>query len=87
MNTHMSIAHSTIARNSAAEGGGIFNWFKGHLTITNSTIANNTGGGIRSEALGRAGVSVTLTNSTVSGNLGDGISSSDDVEAPRMSLS
>jgi hypothetical protein len=80
--------NSTIIGNSALEGGGIFNWFKGNLTLTNSTVMNNAaqerGGGIRSQARPRGGVRVTLTNSTVSGNsaaFGAGIFSADDGEA------
>jgi hypothetical protein len=80
-NSDLTLTNSTVARNVAAQGvGGIFNSWGG-VTITNSAIVNNVGGGIWSEAFGRRGVSVSLTNSTVSGNSGDGIFSEDDVEA------
>jgi CSLREA domain-containing protein len=66
------ITNSTVARNSAVEGGGIANFRVGRLTITKSTIAGNsarTGGGIFNQARGRLGdATVTLRNSTVSGN-------------------
>jgi CSLREA domain-containing protein len=72
LNSYITLTNSTVARNSAAEGGGIYNALKGHLTITNSTVAYNTatgrGGGIRSKAGVRGSAFVWLTNSTVSGN-------------------
>jgi CSLREA domain-containing protein len=82
------ITNSTVARNSAVEGGGIANFRFGRFTITKSTIAGNsarTGGGIFNEAFGRfGGASVTLRNSTVSGNSanlgGGGIVNGGDVE-------
>ena len=47
---------------AGSSGGGIFN--SGTLTVANSTISGNTGGGI---ANGNGGT-LTVTNSTISGN-------------------
>jgi hypothetical protein len=50
---NLNVVNSTITNNLAGEtfGGGIFNWYDGRLTLTNSTVNNNTskysGGGIR----------------------------------------
>jgi hypothetical protein len=57
---------STLLYTALGDGGGIFN--QGRLTLTNSTVSDNTstsaGGGIYNSSLG----TLTLTNSTVSGN-------------------
>jgi hypothetical protein len=66
----VTLNDSTVSRNAARqEGGGIAQGFGGSLTITDSTVADNTvtasyglGGGIQVEG------SLTLTNSTVRGN-------------------
>ena len=58
------MTNSTIAGNSRL-GGGVYN-FGGTLTVTNSTIAGNTGcagGGV----VNIAGT-LTVTNSTIAGN-------------------
>lgn len=53
--------------NAAHLGGGILN--RGNLTVENSTVSGNIGGGIRTE--GTEGTLI-LANSTVSENTGDG---------------
>jgi CSLREA domain-containing protein len=70
----MTLTNSTVAGNSAFEGGGIAN-VAGGITIANSAITNNlardAGGGISNtvnDPFRRLGAQVTLTNSTVSGN-------------------
>src|SRR5262249_44028871 len=64
-----SINASTIARNLAFEGGGLFNGPSSSLTILNSTLFGNTaadgGGGIVNVG------SITLKNSTLSGNVAE----------------
>ena len=67
----MTIAGSTITGNSASSEGGGIDSSGGLLTLTGSTISNNSAtirGGIDSY-----GGNVSLTNCTVSGNLGGGI--------------
>ncbi len=63
----LTVAHSTLSRNTAFAGGGIRNF--GTLTVTHSTVSGNTahgdGGGI--ENIG----TLTVANSTVSGNSTD----------------
>lgn len=56
---------STISGNTATSGGGIFN--SGSLTISNSTISGNTGGGIDNAA----GGILEITRSTISDNTAD----------------
>jgi hypothetical protein len=67
-----TLTNSTLSGNSATWGGGIYN-FSGALTVTNSTLLENTagnidviggGGGIYNDTSGN----VTLMNSTLSGN-------------------
>ena len=55
---------------SGGQGGAIFNEWESTVDVTNSTIADNTGGGLYSR--GDAGP-VILTNVTVAGNQGGGI--------------
>jgi len=61
--------NSTVSRNSGGSGIAAYD---GSLTISNSTIADNStegpGGGILAYVPLRANVRLTLTNSTVSGN-------------------
>ena len=60
-----SITESTIANNSAHEGGGVFNDPRGHLHIYTSTISANFssgGGGLMNKGFS------TLSNTTLSGN-------------------
>jgi hypothetical protein len=63
---HLTIDSSTITGGTATFGGGIFS-AGGTVTITNSTIANNTatpwGGGIYNQA-----ATITLTNDTIANN-------------------
>lgn len=62
-----------VSGNSAALGGGIAN-LGGNLTLTNSTISGNTGGGLYlNNSNGGPPGSATISNSTVSGNTGNGI--------------
>jgi len=71
----LTVTDSTVANNSAGQGGGIENDVSASLTIANSTITGNstldggTGGGI----IDRGGT-LTITNSTIVGNqaAGDG---------------
>jgi hypothetical protein len=58
----LEITNSTISRNEATAGGGIFSG--GDVTIRDSTISRNTGGGIYS------GGTLWLTRSTIGGNVG-----------------
>ncbi|MDO4571324.1 MAG: choice-of-anchor Q domain-containing protein, partial [Planctomycetia bacterium] len=61
----LTVTNSTIAGNSASDGGGIYSY--GTLTVTNSTISGNKasdyGGGIYNSS-----GTLTVTNSTISGN-------------------
>jgi hypothetical protein len=71
----LTLTHSTVVNNSClptevpCSGGGIdnFPFPVGTLTIINSTVANNGGGGIGT------GGTLSLTNSTVAHNFGVGI--------------
>jgi hypothetical protein len=69
-----TISHSTIAGNSGSFGAGIGNFVGGHLTVSKSTIRDNTasgdGGGIynHDDPAGRVRTGVLLVNSTVIGN-------------------
>ena len=63
------IADSIIEYNTSSfDGGGIYNDFRGHLTVVRTTIANNSasfeGGGIYNQG----GETLILTDSTVAGN-------------------
>ncbi len=68
---YVTISDSSISGNSAGgQGGGIFCYPFGSMTLNNCTISSNTasdGGGIWSESNG-LDISVTLTNCTVSDN-------------------
>jgi hypothetical protein len=69
-NVTLTISNSTIANNSATDGGGIYVDFinSASVSISNSTVANNTainGAGI--EVTGYGG-SVALTSDTIIGN-------------------
>ncbi len=57
----------TIAHGSAFDGGGLFN-DHGTVSISDSTVANNSAGGGGAGALDNKGGTVTITNSTFSGN-------------------
>ena len=62
----LTLLSTTVSRNTADSGGGIFQ-SGASLMLTNSTVSGNTaseGGGIYNDGSGPA----TLTNSTVSGN-------------------
>ncbi len=75
--TTTSVLRSTISRNTATDGGGIFN--AGTLTIANSTISQNSGGGINGTGNGGGlfdSGTTTISSSTFSTNsaaLGGGI--------------
>lgn len=62
----LRVTNSTIAQNSAQNGGGIYNYL-GIMTVTNSTLSGNTasggGGGIDNDV-----GTLTVTNSTLAGN-------------------
>jgi hypothetical protein len=66
----VSISNSTFANNSAADGGGLFNF--GTVSINNSTFANNSsyyrGGG----GLENGGGTVSISNSTFAYNSANG---------------
>jgi hypothetical protein len=65
----LMLTNSTVSGNSATSvGGGIEN-IGGTVTLANSTVADNSGGGIYNIAFG----TVTLANSTVADNSGGGI--------------
>jgi CSLREA domain-containing protein len=81
----MTLRNSTVARNSATDGGGIA-VRGGTITITRSTIAGNSatnwGGGILNLNIVRQGSDLAVTNSTISGNsasTGGGIYNSGDL--------
>jgi hypothetical protein len=69
-----TITNSTIARNSAIDGAGVLNSGGGEMTISKSTVADNTasgrGGGILNldDVFGRVGTGIRLVNSTVTRN-------------------
>lgn len=66
----------TITGGNATPGGGIFN--QENLTVANSIISGNTGGGIfNGGSPGYYGKNLTVTNSIISGNQGTGIASGD----------
>jgi len=60
----VSIVNSTITGNSAATGGGGIYIEIGHVTLTNATVAGNTGTGVGETGDGL----VTIGNSIVAGN-------------------
>ena len=94
-NGTVTLNNTTVARNSAVNGGGIFN-DAGTILISRSTITNNSatgqGGGIFNtvdDAFRRQGGLVTLTNSTVTGNSaasGGGISNAPERSGVGLSL-
>jgi hypothetical protein len=66
-NGEATIHNSTITGNIAENGGGLYN-FGGTMTVVNSTITNNTGGGI-SNAGALVGVGdLTVVGCTITGN-------------------
>src|SRR3954447_25974558 len=83
----VSLANSTVTLNPSSQGGGVFNFAGGFVSVVGSTISNNSaselGGGIRNtvhDPFGRLSASVEVINSTVSGNsapIGGGIENSD----------
>jgi hypothetical protein len=60
----VTLTNSTLSGNTADTGGGIFNG-GGALAITNSTLANNSGGAIYNQ---RGAAATTVASSTISGN-------------------
>lgn len=92
---HSTITRSTIARNSARQGAGIYVSFGGTVHVVQSTITGNTasgaGGGILTEddPFGRNGADLDLVNSTVTGNsaeTGGGIAVDNNSEGIRVGL-
>ncbi|MBE9170746.1 right-handed parallel beta-helix repeat-containing protein [Pleurocapsales cyanobacterium LEGE 06147] len=67
----LTITEGTTADN----GGGILN--RENLTVSNSTISDNTGGGIFSAGFSGNPIDLTVSNSTISDNIGGGIFSSE----------
>jgi hypothetical protein len=71
LQTTMTVIDSVIENNVASQGGGISNYL-GFLTVTNSTISNNSsdvqGGGIVNWGSPGFPSVLTVTNSTISGN-------------------
>ncbi|NNE73972.1 MAG: delta-60 repeat domain-containing protein [Acidimicrobiales bacterium] len=63
---YVALEHSSLHHNTAATGGGLDN--EGVALVTNSTISDNTGGGVRA----RAGL-LTLTFTTVTKNQNGGV--------------
>jgi CSLREA domain-containing protein len=61
----LTIVHSTITSNT---GGGIYNHNNQTLSITTTTVGQNSGGGLVND-----GGTLTMTSSTVGGNSGGGI--------------
>ena len=59
----LKITNSTISNNEAGSGGGIFSTSSSDLTVTNSTVSDNSGDGISNFSS-----RLTVINSTVSGN-------------------
>jgi len=76
---HLVLVNSTVSGNMGTVAGGIANG--GTLTLTDSTVSGNTGGGIE------GGVWVALTNSTVSDNVGSGISANGIVQVMDSTVS
>lgn len=77
----LTLTGVTVMANSAWEGGGIFNWAGGTVTLIDSAVTgNHADGGEAGGVLGKggggifnwAGGTVTLTDSTVSGNTSAG---------------
>jgi hypothetical protein len=70
--SRVTLTNSTVARNSAFDGGGFYILRGSSVTIASTTVVGNSatrqGGGIRIFATQRSNAFVTLTNSTVSGN-------------------
>lgn len=71
---NLTVDACMISGNNSAQGGGIAN-LSGRLTLTNSTVSDNAGGGLYldNNSGGIVG-NTTITNSTISGNTGIGIS-------------
>lgn len=65
-NSNVTIDRTTLANNSANQGGAIWNQTNGTVKVTNSTIANNSaknaGGGVMNIG------NLDISNSTISGN-------------------
>lgn len=75
------IDQTAIISNTGSSGGGIFNYYTGHLSLINSTVSGNagsSGGGLYmwGPAFGMTGTA-TLNNVTMSNNQGGGISNVD----------
>jgi hypothetical protein len=61
------IGNSIITGNAADTGGGIYNG-SAIMTISNSTISGNVGGGIDNDGFANGSATMTISNSTISGN-------------------
>jgi CSLREA domain-containing protein len=65
------INNCVITANNAISGGGIYNGAGntgGTLTINNSTVSSNTGGGLNNTLINGGINTLTINNSTISGN-------------------
>jgi len=76
---HLVLVNSTVSGNMGTTAVGIE--YFGTLTLTDSTVSANTGGGIE------GGVWVALTNSAVSENVGSGISARGIVQVMNSTVS
>ena len=76
---HLILVNSAVSSNIATIAGGIANY--GTLTVTDSTVSGNVGGGIQ------GGMWVALTNSTVSENVGSGLSAGGIVQVMNSTVS
>ena len=77
-NGNLLLVKSTVTDNWGNEGGGIFNFVGGTLTVINSTVSHNTGyggrtgGGILNFSTGSYFSTTTIINSTIFENRADG---------------
>jgi CSLREA domain-containing protein len=64
----------TVTQQSAANGGGIYNGNRAHMTLTDSSISNNTtsGNGAGIFGAGDFGSTLTITNSQIFNNFANG---------------
>ncbi len=64
----LTVSSDSVSGNASAYGGGIYNYYGGSLTVSGSTLSNNTASGVGGAIYSDAGASATITNSTLSGN-------------------
>jgi PKD repeat protein len=71
----LTLNNSLIRNNTASSsGGGIYHYWNGILNLNQTTVSNNTGGGILIDGDSGSGSTATLNNSMVVTNTGYGIS-------------